>query len=197
MSFCFHCGSTLQERMPLNDDKVRMICESCDYVHYDSPRVLVGAHLYCGQKLLWIKRATEPCKGLWTFPAGFLESGESLQAGAARELKEETGIEVEPNQLVPYGIVSLVIMNQIYMVFRHPCEHEIEGCITAEVDDWGWFAEEEAPWDKLAFKDTAKQARKTYDFLRTGKFPIRMGEIFSDSKPTRHYFLDNNLPIEE
>ncbi len=197
MSFCFHCGSLLSERIPPDDDMLRLVCESCDYIHYDNPRVLVGVQLHCGQNLFWIKRATEPGKGRWTFPYGFLESGESLQAGAARELREETGIEVEPGRLVPYGIVSLVIMNQVYLVFRYPCEHEIEGCTTPEVEDWGWFAEHEAPWDDLAFPEATRQVHQTYNFLRTGEFPIHVVEVLGDGKHTWHYSMKGDLPVKE
>jgi ADP-ribose pyrophosphatase YjhB (NUDIX family) len=197
MSFCFRCGAALRERLLAGDDKLRLVCDCCDYVHYDSPRVLVGVHMHCGQKLMWIKRATEPSKGLWTFPAGFLESGESLQAGAARELKEETGIEIEPIRLVPYGIVSLVVMNQIYMVFRYPCDDEIEACTTSEVEDWGWFTEADAPWGDLAFRETAKQARQTYHFLQAGEFPVRVGEILFDSNKSWHYTRSSDQPVQE
>ena len=59
--------------------------------------VVVTAFVACGDKLLWVKRALEPQRGLWAIPGGFLEAGETLAQGAARELREEAGVVLPPN----------------------------------------------------------------------------------------------------
>ena len=81
---------------------------------YDWPRpmVTVDALLFsccCGQKVevLLIKRGNAPFKGLWAIPGGFVELDEELKDGAARELKEETGISnVDLNQLHTFGTIG-------------------------------------------------------------------------------------------
>ena len=47
-------------------------------------------------KLLIVERASEPFKGYWSLPGGILETGEKLETGVRREVREETGLEVEP-----------------------------------------------------------------------------------------------------
>ena len=66
----------------------------------DRPLVGVGAVIVdCGRVLL-VRRGTEPLRGRWSLPGGLIEVGETLAAALAREVKEETGLEVEPVELV-------------------------------------------------------------------------------------------------
>jgi ADP-ribose pyrophosphatase YjhB (NUDIX family) len=59
------------------------------------PLVGVGGVVIDRGRVLLILRGTEPLKGEWSIPGGMLELGEELTAGVRRELKEETGLEVE------------------------------------------------------------------------------------------------------
>lgn len=61
----------------------------------DRPVVGVGGVLIEDGRTLLIKRGSEPLLGQWSIPGGTLELGESLQAGVAREMLEETGLEVK------------------------------------------------------------------------------------------------------
>ncbi len=61
----------------------------------DRPIVGVGAVVVDGEKALVVRRATEPLMGQWSIPGGMLELGEKLRAGITREVKEETGLDVE------------------------------------------------------------------------------------------------------
>ena len=71
-----------------------------------------------GKSLLWAQRGLEPQRGKWGIPGGFLELGETLAEGAARELHEETGIVVPPEQLQLYMTGSITFINQVYVGFR-------------------------------------------------------------------------------
>jgi ADP-ribose pyrophosphatase YjhB (NUDIX family) len=71
---------------------------SREYPH--APLVGVGAVVVDGGRVLLVRRGTEPMKGRWSLPGGLLELGESLTAGVVREVREETGLEVEPVELV-------------------------------------------------------------------------------------------------
>ncbi len=55
----------------------------------------MGAVVVDGGRVLVVRRATEPLKGQWSIPGGMLELGEKLREGIAREVREETGLEVE------------------------------------------------------------------------------------------------------
>ncbi len=66
----------------------------------DRPIVGVGALIVEGGRVLVVRRATEPLKGQWSSPGGVLELGETLRAGTAREALEETGLTVEPGEVL-------------------------------------------------------------------------------------------------
>ncbi len=66
----------------------------------DRPIVGVGGVVVHRHRVLLIRRGCEPLKGEWSIPGGMLELGEELAEGVRRELKEETGLEVEPLEIV-------------------------------------------------------------------------------------------------
>ena len=65
-----------------------------------TPLVGVGAIIVQDARVLLVRRGTEPLKGHWTLPGGMLEVGEALTAGVVREVREETGLDVEPIELI-------------------------------------------------------------------------------------------------
>lgn len=74
-------------------------------------------------KILLCRRATEPCFGKWTLPAGYLENGETVADCAKREAFEETWARVE--DLRPYALLNLPFINQVYFIFRsHLANHD-------------------------------------------------------------------------
>lgn len=66
----------------------------------ECPLVGVGAVVVDDNRVLLVRRGTEPLRGHWSLPGGVLELGESLTDGLIREVREETGIAVEPLELV-------------------------------------------------------------------------------------------------
>lgn len=64
------------------------------------PIVGVGGVVISGDRVLLIRRGKEPLKGEWSIPGGMVELGETLTAGVRREIKEETGLEVEPLEVI-------------------------------------------------------------------------------------------------
>ncbi len=75
----------------------------------DHPLVGVGGVVIHRNRVLLIRRGSEPLKGEWSIPGGLLELGEELADGVRRELKEETGLEVEP----------LAVLEVFDRIFRH------------------------------------------------------------------------------
>ena len=65
-----------------------------------APLVAVGAIIVDAGRILLVRRGAQPLKGQWSLPGGALEIGETLSAGLIREVREETGLAVEPVELI-------------------------------------------------------------------------------------------------
>lgn len=90
---CPVCGGELGVRHV--EDRDRLVCTDCEFVFYQNPVPAAGVILIEEGRVLWVQRKFEPRAGRWTLPAGFVEYGENVEECAVREMKEETGIDVE------------------------------------------------------------------------------------------------------
>jgi len=70
-----------------------------DRSYPDRPYVGIGALIFDGGRILLVERGHEPLKGWWSLPGGILETGETLANGIRREVREETGLEIEPDEV--------------------------------------------------------------------------------------------------
>lgn len=93
--YCPLCGDSLEERFVELEKQKRITCRSCEFIHYQNPTPAAGVIVVTSGDVLLVQRKYDPRKGLWTFPAGFVESGESVSMCAIRETKEETNLDVE------------------------------------------------------------------------------------------------------
>jgi ADP-ribose pyrophosphatase YjhB (NUDIX family) len=114
--FCSHCGSPCAERIPEGDDRLRAVCEGCGSIHYQNPRIVVGAMVLHEGSLLICRRAIEPREGFWTCPGGFMECGESMAQAAARETWEEARARVRI--MAPLATLDLPHIHQVHAFFR-------------------------------------------------------------------------------
>ena len=80
--------------IPDGDTHERNVCGDCGFVAYENPKVVVGSVVVTDGKILMCKRAIEPRRGFWTLPAGYMELGETVEEGAAREAMEEAGADI-------------------------------------------------------------------------------------------------------
>ena len=97
--YCPLCSAELAERHIDLENKVRSACTSCDFIYYQNPTPAAGVVVVEAGNILLVKRKFEPRAGLWTLPAGFVESGERVDECAVREAKEETNIDVSVRRL--------------------------------------------------------------------------------------------------
>lgn len=107
-------------RVPEGDTRERDVCDSCGFIAYRNPKIVVGAVVAAGEKLLLCRRAIEPRRGFWTLPAGFLEEGETLEAGARREAREEAMAEIAIDALL--AVYSVPHISQVQVFYRAALE---------------------------------------------------------------------------
>jgi ADP-ribose pyrophosphatase YjhB (NUDIX family) len=175
MKFCSHCGSSrVALRVPDGDNLPRLVCAECGTIHYQNPKIVVGCLPEWQGRVLLCKRAIEPRYGLWTLPAGFLENGESIVAGALRETLEEAHARVEPTDL--YTVISLPQINQVYMVFRARLI-DLDFGPGSESLEVKLCDEAEIPWESLAFRTIARTLRNYFLDRKQGAFPVRVSAL--------------------
>lgn len=148
MKFCPACAGPIELRVPPGEDRPRHVCQACGRIHYQNPRVVVGAVCTWEERILLCRRAIDPRKGFWTLPAGFLEQGESTADGAKREAWEEARARLEVKDLL--ALYDLPHISQVQVFFRAPL---VSGDVAPgpESLEVGLFAWDEIPWDDLAF----------------------------------------------
>ena len=98
MNFCPRCGKPLADRLAYG--QVRRACDACGFVHFRDPVVAVVALVIREGKALMVRRAMDPERGKWAFPAGYLDYGEDPREAAVREVREETGIDIRITRLI-------------------------------------------------------------------------------------------------
>lgn len=147
--YCSACGKqTLSLTVPKHDTHERKVCRTCHTIHYENPKVVVGAVTTYQDRFLLCKRSIEPQVGLWTYPAGFLENGESLEEGARREAFEEACADIQLTHLI--GTYSLLAVNQIHVIYAASLAKP-EFDVSVESSEVALFHEHHIPWKRLAF----------------------------------------------
>ena len=174
MKFCSECGKSVVHRIPEGDNRLRFICEHCDTIHYQNPNLVVGCLPVWNDQVLLCKRAIEPCSGLWTLPAGFMENQESLEEAGIRESVEEANANLEIENL--YSVISLPHINQIYVLYRAKLL-DLDFYAGPESLDVRLFHEEEIPWEKLAFKTIDVTLKHFFEDRKKGIFPTHNNVI--------------------
>jgi 8-oxo-dGTP diphosphatase len=108
---------------------------------HSAPALLVLIQIFARNRMLLLKRGLEPYRGKWAPPGGFVEGGESLEAAACREIREEVGIELERTQLLPHAVVSVPKINQVYHIFIARLDEIVPAlAVPPESLEVGWFS---------------------------------------------------------
>jgi ADP-ribose pyrophosphatase YjhB (NUDIX family) len=155
--YCQTCGAGIIERMIEAEGRRRYQCESCGFIHYMNPRVIAAVIVEHEGRLLLQQRAMEPGLGGWTFPGGFLEIGETPADGAAREAKEEVGLEVTLGRL--QGVYTRPEVGIVMVVYEGSSANDAAYVADAESLAVAWYAPADIPWAELAFDTTVAALR--------------------------------------
>lgn len=174
MKYCSNCGARVTLRVPPGDNLPRYVCDSCQTIHYQNPKIVAGCIPEWNGRILLCRRAIEPRHGLWTLPAGFMENGETTEQAAAREALEEAMADIEILDL--YSVFSIPHVSQVFMMFRGRMRNAAfaAGPESLEVR---LFGEEEIPWGEIAFKTVKETLHHYFEDRRAGSFRVHLGRI--------------------
>lgn len=173
MKFCSNCGNPVKFGPVPDDDRPRYYCDHCNTVHYENPNMIVGCLPRWQDKVLLCKRSIEPRSGKWTLPAGFLEIGESVEAGAVRETLEEANAEVKIVQL--FAVYNLPQWGQVYLMFLADLAN-LNFSAGKETLEAKLFKKDEVPWDEIAFSAVNFTLQQYFDHRNHPPCATFMGE---------------------
>ncbi|MEP6638741.1 MAG: NUDIX hydrolase [Chloroflexota bacterium] len=152
LKFCSRCGGPLVFGQISGEDRKRLACEACGHIAYVNPRLVVTTFpITDAGEIILIRRGIEPGLGSWAQPGGFLEVDETVHQAAIRETWEETGLLVEPGEIV--GLYTRLEASVVTIAF----EARIVGgtaAPTLEATEVVAFAPEDIPWPGIAFTTT-------------------------------------------
>ena len=187
MNYCSACGEKVSLVIPVGDNRHRYVCDSCQVIHYENPKIVTGCIAEWNEKILLCKRAIEPRYGLWTLPAGFMENSETNMQGAARETAEEANARVDDMQL--FCVFSIAHINQVYTMYRGALMNG-EASPGSESLDTALVTENEIPWKDIAFHVISETLKLYYEDKKQGRFKTHYGDIFKqdDGSYTVNYF---------
>ncbi len=171
MKFCSSCGHTVNVETPRGDHLPRHVCPACQTIHYENPRIIVGCIPVWQDQILICRRAIEPRHGYWTIPAGFMENGETVQDGAAREAYEEALADVEIGSLL--AVVNVLHTHQVHMMFRARLRNPDVGA-GPESLEVKLVRPAEIPWPDLAFQSVRFSLERFLEDRAAGREPVHM-----------------------
>lgn len=154
-NFCPKCGAQLDFKIPNEfDHEKRYTCSQCAFIFYQNSKPTASALIINEQKqLLVVKRAYNPGAGMWDFPGGFLEYGESAEDGVKREVQEELHVDITLQHLLGiytdyYDTVGEATLNIYYVATITSGKPKA----SSDIDSCRWFDFESIP-KEFAFQN--------------------------------------------
>jgi ADP-ribose pyrophosphatase YjhB (NUDIX family) len=170
--FCWACGAPAVEREI--DQYLRTVCTGCGKILYRNPAPAAGCIVENDGAVLLARRKFEPWQGRWYIPSGFVEYGDDVEDTARREVREETGLQVELGPL--FGVYSYFDdprQNGIIVLYRALI---VGGLLEAGDDaaDVAFFsAGGLPPAEQIGFATHRRALREWQDEMLHGRLPPR------------------------
>lgn len=138
--FCPACATPLQMLAQAEDGgpKERLRCPACGWTHWNNPTPVLAAVIQYQDRILLARNAAWQHK-MYALITGFMEAGESPQAGIAREVKEETNLEVSELHLI--GVYEFLRMNQVIIAYHAVAHGEVK--LSPELADYRLYGYDE------------------------------------------------------
>ncbi len=150
LNFCSRCGGQLIFGPIEGEERERLACDACGFIAYVNPKLVVTTlPVNAVGEVVLLRRGIAPAYGAWAQPGGFLEIDETVREGAIRETLEETGLLIEPGEII--GLYSRPEAAIVVVAF----ESRIVGGAatpTPEALEVRAFAPDAIPWGEIAFK---------------------------------------------
>jgi ADP-ribose pyrophosphatase YjhB (NUDIX family) len=164
LNFCSNCGSSLRLGPIDGEDRDRLSCAECGHIAYVNPRLVVTTlPITDDGRIVLLRRGIEPGRGAWAQPGGFLEVDETVHQAAIRETLEETGLLIEPGEII--GLYTRLEAAVVTIAF----ESRVVGGTatpTREALEVATFDPAAIPWPSLAFRTTMWMLRDWIDRRR-------------------------------
>ncbi|MEW5976550.1 MAG: NUDIX hydrolase [Acidobacteriota bacterium] len=157
-SFCPKCGGRLALKTVKMREPQRLVCMECSFIFFLDPKVAACTLFTVDGNIVLLKRGIEPSYGMWVFPGGYVDRGETVEEAAIRETREEVNLDVEIlHCLNVYSYSDSPVIIVVYAA-RVLGGHLAANDETLAVQG---FAPAEIPWSELAFPST-EQALRDY-----------------------------------
>ena len=159
--FCSRCGTRLVDGPVPGEERDRLSCPQCGFIAYVNPRLVVTTvPVTDAGEIVLLRRGIEPAIGTWAQPGGFLEVDETVVEGAIRETLEETGLVVEPGEIL--GLYSRLEAAVVVLAFE---ARVVGGRFrpNPEAPEIAAFAADRIPWSEIGLLTTAWVL---YDWVR-------------------------------
>lgn len=150
VNFCQVCGREMVDRQAFG--QMRRVCPNCGFVHFTDPKVAAVVFIEQDNRVLLVRRACDPERGKWALPAGFIDDGEIPTDAAVREVREETGLDIQVTRLVDVRAGSDTGEASIVIIYAA----QVTGGTAQPLDDADellWYGAHD-PLPKLAFEST-------------------------------------------
>jgi ADP-ribose/FAD diphosphatase len=146
--------------------------------------------------VLLCKRGIEPCRGLWTLPAGFQECEESTAEGAARETREEANAEV--TIVAPYAHLDIPAISQTYFIYRATLSSPDAHSPGEETLETELYDVDSIPFDKIAFSSIKIVLQRYLEDIAKGTWGFHQGTIIKEpgvAADSPHFKLSNYMNL--
>ncbi|GMK37200.1 hypothetical protein PCCS19_02530 [Paenibacillus sp. CCS19] len=143
INYCVECGHPMETRVMDGVERLACSSEACNYVHWGSYSIGVGALVMRDDRVLLVRRAQEPGKGNWTNPGGYIEQLEPIEETVVREVLEETGVEARVVSIVALRDLPRAAVHNVYIAYEMEYIDGEPVPDGVEVDAAGFFTFEE------------------------------------------------------
>jgi ADP-ribose pyrophosphatase YjhB (NUDIX family) len=177
LNYCSRCGAALELGPIAGEHRERLACPACGFIAYVNPRLVVTTiPIDDAGRVVLLRRGIEPGRGWWAQPGGFLEVDETVTEAAIRETFEETGLVVQPGEIV--GLYSRLEAAIVVLALEATVTGG-EARLNPEALEIRAFEPNALPWDGIAFNTTHWAL---HDWLRVRHPELRPGRLRGEAR---------------